>query len=88
MYLDGHQLYTALNNTDTYKNMTEAGQAVGYIQGIADSYKGKATCLPKGESTDRLVHLVRRHLAEHQGLHHMKASHFVLSALADAYPCK
>jgi hypothetical protein len=92
---------TSLGLADGVKN---SNLCWGYIAGVVDEYEGNrlsglskkpqvipATanfCLPTGVDLEQLERVVKKSLDDNPARLHMPASLLILSALAEAFPCK
>lgn len=68
------------------------GLCLGYLKGVADSLDGTTFCLPQNLDTARLTQRLKSvyltHVAEQKDKLKLAASHTVLPAFEQAFPCK
>lgn len=65
-----------------------AGQCLGYVTGVFDSFDGRYVCAPKSVTAGQATDIVVKYLTDHPEKRHELASFLVASALMDAFPCK
>ena len=70
--------------TDTQDVLT----FMGYVAGVNDALTGQLLCTPPGVRIHQVVVLVKKYVHAHPEMLKRPASHSVIEALSQAYPCK
>jgi hypothetical protein len=85
------QLTAAQRIQQRQGNSDDYGQgmaAMGYIDGVVDSFSGKYFCLPPGATRFEMDAVVLKFLNEHPDFWHYTASAVTTEALKVSFPCK
>ena len=93
-YLDGNQLHAKLTaskkmqgGTPSLSDLGEAQNALGYINGVADTLNGTVVCAPNEVTDGQLVAVVSKYVDEHPEQWQVQANLLVGRALHQAFPC-
>ena len=70
--------------TDTQEVLT----FMGYVTGVNDALQGMILCTPPGVKIHELVVVVKKYVRQHPEMLKRPASHSVIEAISQAYPCK
>jgi hypothetical protein len=61
---------------------------MGYVAGVSDALSGMILCTPPGVRIHQIVVIVKQYIHKHPEMLQRPASHSVIEALSQAYPCK
>ena len=61
---------------------------MGYVTGVNDALQGMILCTPPGVKIHELVVVVKKYVRQHPEMLKRPASHSVIEAISQAYPCK
>lgn len=83
-FIDGNGLLDRMNDTGSVKPMV----ALGFVLGVADSFRGSDICLPDNVQARQLYDMVHQWLRVNPDKRHLDGAVIVLVVLSKAWPCK
>jgi len=83
-FVDGNGLLDRMNDTGAVKPMV----ALGFILGVADSFRGTEVCVPTNVQAGQLYDLVHQWLRANPDKRHLEGAAIVLVSLNRTWPCK
>ena len=83
-FIDGNGLLDRMNDTGAVKPMV----ALGFVLGVADSFRGSDICLPENVQARQLYDMVHQWLRVNPDKRHLDAAVIVFVVLSKAWPCK
>lgn len=83
-FIDGNGLLDRMDDPGTVKPMV----ALGFVLGVADSFRGSDICLPPTVQARQPYDLVHQWLKANPDKRHLEAAAIVLAVLSRAWPCK
>lgn len=83
-FLDGNGLLERMNDQGTVKPMV----ALGFVLGVADSFRGTEVCLPENVQARQLYDVVHQWLRANPDKRHLEGAAIVLVALNRTWPCQ
>jgi hypothetical protein len=89
--IDGGTLFADCREGDdpnARDRLFKQGNCFGYILGVADALRPAVVfCIPSGTTVGQIVDVAKLYLIEHPEARKKLAPHFVVSALAEKFPC-
>lgn len=83
-FIDGNGLLERMNDPGSVKPMV----ALGFVLGVADSFRGTEICLPENVQARQLYDVVHQWLRANPDKRHLEGAAIVLVALNRTWPCK
>lgn len=83
-FIDGNGLLDRMDDPGTVKPMV----ALGFVLGVADSFRGSDICLPPTVQARQPYDLVHQWLKANPDKRHLEAAAIVLAVLSRAWPCQ
>jgi len=92
VYYDGNALKQVLDqwarrDAGGAYSQLDAGIALGYVIGVADTISGTSYCVPPKAPANQLLAVVYKYLQEHPAEWSMSGDQVVAAALSQAFPC-